>query len=223
MYNLYTFKSYIKCPITDKIYYDPVTFMYDENIYERFAIEKWLVENNISPVTGIIIRNTDIIPMILFRNHIKDILTKYPYLKKYQWNPLKDESDKKLGTTRPHYNKVITCDDGKVIICGTYERNNKEIDEEDNDENKCKSCNFPCGNLSCPYVGGCTCDYCHPNESDDYDRELHKSVICPNCNSAEWLDGPCKKCKEDVCANCDYCLICNIKNLNMDEVDFYIP
>ncbi len=138
-------------------------------------------------------------------------------MKKYQLNSLKDESDKKLGTTIPHYNKVITCD-GKIIICETYERNNKEIDKQIEGKDKCKSCNFPCGNTSCKYYGGCSCGYCHFYESDD---ECHKAVICPNCNSPEWLDGPCKKCKEDVCSNCGYCLICNIKNLNMDEVEFY--
>ena len=87
--NAYLYKSYIKCPITDKIYYDPVTTINDENIYERAAIEKWFLQNNISPINGTLIQKT-LHPMTLLKNHIKDILTKYPNLKKYQWNPSTD-------------------------------------------------------------------------------------------------------------------------------------
>lgn len=69
-------KDIVYCSITDEIFFDPVTAEDGFN-YERWAIEYWLVNNRISPMTGLLM-GTNIVPNIT----IKQIVNKYLELNK---------------------------------------------------------------------------------------------------------------------------------------------
>ena len=39
----------------------------DGHTYERIAMQKWLLQHNVSPVTGVQLRHTRLIPNVLIR------------------------------------------------------------------------------------------------------------------------------------------------------------
>ena len=68
------------CPITQEEFYDPVITA-DGMTYERSAIEKWLQTSNTSPLTGAVLESTLLIPCVIVRSQIQDLLERYPELK----------------------------------------------------------------------------------------------------------------------------------------------
>jgi len=72
----------LRCPIYKTIMLDPVIAS-DGRLYEREAIEFWLANNKISPVTGDKI-DTQILPAIIYKNIINSAIESYPELKDEQ-------------------------------------------------------------------------------------------------------------------------------------------
>ena len=68
------------CPITQEVMEDPVVCA-DGHSYERSAIEKWLQTSNTSPLTGAVLESTLLIPCVIVRSQIQDLLERYPELK----------------------------------------------------------------------------------------------------------------------------------------------
>ena len=68
------------CPITTELMRDPVSTV-DGLTYERSAIEKWLQTSNTSPLTGAVLESTLLIPCVIVRSQIQDLLERYPELK----------------------------------------------------------------------------------------------------------------------------------------------
>lgn len=71
------------CPITQEIFKDPVVAD-DQIIYERDAIEDWLLKNNISPITRHRMTNI-LISTNFIKNLVNIALCKYPELKELQY------------------------------------------------------------------------------------------------------------------------------------------
>jgi hypothetical protein len=63
--------SYMTCPITYKCFTDPVTTV-DGFTYERRAIEEWLEHHDTSPMTGLPLHSSCIIPNQLVRNILEN-------------------------------------------------------------------------------------------------------------------------------------------------------
>ncbi|TNV76976.1 hypothetical protein FGO68_gene15513 [Halteria grandinella] len=68
------------CPISQEIMKDPVMTA-DGHSYEKKNIEKWLTNNNKSPLTGEVLTNKALIPNHSLRSTIKDFLSKNPIIK----------------------------------------------------------------------------------------------------------------------------------------------
>jgi hypothetical protein len=54
---------------------DPV-IVSDGFTYEKNSIQKWFAKSNISPMTGIVLKNTNLTPNIALRNTIAQFLLK---------------------------------------------------------------------------------------------------------------------------------------------------
>jgi hypothetical protein len=67
------------CPITTELMRDPVSTI-DGLTYERSAITQWLRANNTSPLTGAVLASDLLIPCVLVRGQIKDLLERHPEL-----------------------------------------------------------------------------------------------------------------------------------------------
>ena len=59
----------LKDPITLNIFQDPVITA-DGHTYDRSSIERWFLNNNTSPLTGLVLPNKDLIPNILVRDFV---------------------------------------------------------------------------------------------------------------------------------------------------------
>merc|ERR1719492_314901 len=59
------------CPISQQCMHDPV-FLADGHTYERRHIERWLQEHSSSPVSGLQLPRTDVIPNHALRNAIEE-------------------------------------------------------------------------------------------------------------------------------------------------------
>ena len=70
--DLYVFK----CPITHEFYYEPV--LYDGYFFEKDALEQWLNENNIHPLTGLQIKHKIYSECVWFNNLLKEFYEKNP-------------------------------------------------------------------------------------------------------------------------------------------------
>ena len=67
------------CPITTELMRDPVSTI-DGLTYERSAITQWLRTNNTSPLTGAVLESDLLIPCVLVRGQIQDLLERHPEL-----------------------------------------------------------------------------------------------------------------------------------------------
>ena len=59
------------CPITHELLVDPVCTV-DGHIYERAAIEHWLTQHATSPLTGIELQSTQLIPQHSLRSLVAE-------------------------------------------------------------------------------------------------------------------------------------------------------
>lgn len=78
----------IYCSISQEIFYDPVSTD-DGQVYERDMIEKWLLENNTSPMTNKKI-SKKLIPCYAIKNLVDHYLIQNPELKEKQYVPIKN-------------------------------------------------------------------------------------------------------------------------------------
>ncbi len=76
------------CPITSLLMFDPV-FIDDGYTYERQGIENWFKEHNTSPLTRQPVTQT-MVPNIIVKKIIDDLLKKNPDLKDEQYVPIID-------------------------------------------------------------------------------------------------------------------------------------
>jgi len=60
------------CPITQAIMADPVSTL-DGHTYDRAAIERWLAQSSLSPVTGLALASRRLIPNYSLRSIISDL------------------------------------------------------------------------------------------------------------------------------------------------------
>ena len=67
------------CPITTELMRDPVSTV-DGLTYERSAIETWLATHDTSPLTGKVLESSLLIPCVLVRSQIRELLEKHPEL-----------------------------------------------------------------------------------------------------------------------------------------------
>ena len=67
------------CPITTELMRDPVSTV-DGLSYERSAIETWLATHDTSPLTGKVLESSMLIPCVLVRSQIRELLEKHPEL-----------------------------------------------------------------------------------------------------------------------------------------------
>ena len=67
------------CPITTELMRDPVSTV-DGLTYERSAIETWLATNDTSPLTGKQLASPLLIPNVLVRGEIRELLEQHPGL-----------------------------------------------------------------------------------------------------------------------------------------------
>jgi len=63
------------CPITKRLFYAPVIAA-DGNTYERIAIETWMSNIEVSPLTGIKLDNKDLVPNLTFSKIVKNLYEK---------------------------------------------------------------------------------------------------------------------------------------------------
>ena len=68
------------CPITTELMRDPVSTI-DGLTYERSAIEQWLQTSNTSPLTGAVLESPLLIPCVIVRGQIQDLLERHPQLR----------------------------------------------------------------------------------------------------------------------------------------------
>ena len=64
------------CPIIQELMRDPVITA-DGHSYERAAIEEWLRDHNTSPVTGLVLDNTNLITNVRLKAIIDDFRTSH--------------------------------------------------------------------------------------------------------------------------------------------------
>lgn len=74
------------CPITSELMADPVTTA-DGFSYEREAIEKWLQDHTISPLTGAPLKHLELIPNMALRSAIQEAVDARPELKSLVYKP----------------------------------------------------------------------------------------------------------------------------------------
>ena len=67
------------CPITTELMRDPVSTV-DGLTYERSAIETWLATHDTSPLTGKVLESSMLIPCVLVRSQIRELIEKHPEL-----------------------------------------------------------------------------------------------------------------------------------------------
>jgi WD40 repeat protein len=89
-----------KCPLTHNYYVDPVVAA-DGYVYERDVIERWLKNNNTSPMTKEVMKHTQISECFEFNNELEDFYSK---------NPMKKPKPKH----KPNISKVLTGHTGWV-------------------------------------------------------------------------------------------------------------
>ena len=65
----------LMCPITQELLEDPVVTC-DGHTYSRAAIEKWLLTNDMSPVSGETLENKTTTPSIFIRKRVQDYKSK---------------------------------------------------------------------------------------------------------------------------------------------------
>ena len=64
------------CPITTELMTDPVMTT-DGFTYERAAIERWFVSSNLSPITGVPLASTQLVPNLTAKSGIRAVLERH--------------------------------------------------------------------------------------------------------------------------------------------------
>lgn len=70
---LRTMTARLRCSITGELFVDPVTIA-DGQVYEREAVEKWFAEKGTSPSTGLPIHDKTLVPCLLARFSVEDLV-----------------------------------------------------------------------------------------------------------------------------------------------------
>lgn len=165
----------IKCPITLSIMNDPVIAS-DGITYERQAIEKYMEQNNHSPITRNALK-PELIPAIGIKNIIDDFINTYPDSKSDQYEIIKtlhldNESHVKLLFKEKKYHKLQNYIGFDLITCGKYVNFYHFIRNANDDQ-------------IIYFIGNCI----DPNATvtDNNDKIIHKIALCSRSTIACYL------------------------------------
>lgn len=98
--DLLTFPEYFKCPISWEILNNPV-ISNEGHSYEKWAIEKWLSREDISPITGLPLSDFTLLPNYCLKNALDDFNNK-----KKKWISIKDQILKFIIKTQFDFNDL---------------------------------------------------------------------------------------------------------------------
>src|SRR5690606_15329019 len=104
------------CPITKCIYLDPY-ITEDGFTYEKEAVEKWFLVNDLSPLTGLEIKNKKIYPNFHCKQLVNEYLRNNPEQKVNQYyNSISEQIgliNYQFNFIKDDYDKILQCKDRK--------------------------------------------------------------------------------------------------------------
>eukprot|EP01026_Neomeris_dumetosa_P067213 TRINITY_DN6547_c0_g1_i11.p1 TRINITY_DN6547_c0_g1~~TRINITY_DN6547_c0_g1_i11.p1 ORF type:complete len:634 (-),score=64.73 TRINITY_DN6547_c0_g1_i11:454-2355(-) len=85
------------CPLTQEIMTDPVVVADSGNVYERKAISDWFKLNDRDPLTNLVVKNKQLIPLHILKSDIEDFQSRRQQFRQYQSQLQKNQLELESG------------------------------------------------------------------------------------------------------------------------------
>ena len=106
----------LKCPITKQYFLEPVIAA-DGHIYEKTAIERWLSNNNTSPLTNQVLENKILQKIHIINRILNDTITEKPQIKNEQYEKEYTYQDAEKFIKEKKYDELLKCTNFNIDSC----------------------------------------------------------------------------------------------------------